>query len=195
MTNDTMLGGLYLLMAMMLVLGALISRREPIAKLFVMALAWVGIFGAGFVLFTFRDDLGYVAQRLKAEATGNPVVEGQEIRIPMAIDGHFWVQGSVNGVPVRFLVDSGATMTTIGRDTAAAADIPVSANRNQVVRTGNGMLRVASGRASSLAIGSIERTDVGLHVADHDDLNVLGMNYLSSLSRWGVEGRWLILQG
>ena len=51
MTNDMMLGGLYLLMAMMLVLGALINRREPAAKLFVMALAWVAIFGAGFVLF------------------------------------------------------------------------------------------------------------------------------------------------
>jgi aspartyl protease family protein len=194
-TNDWMLGSLYLLMAMMLVLGSLISRREPFAKLATMALAWVAIFGAGFVLFTFRDDLGYVAQRLKAEATGNPVVEGREIRIPMAIDGHFWVQGSVNGVPVKFLVDSGATMTTIGRDTAAAADVPVSSSRNQVVRTGNGMLRVASGRANSLSVGPIERTDVGLHVADHDDLNVLGMNYLSSLSRWGVEGRWLILQG
>jgi aspartyl protease family protein len=194
-TNDWMLGSLYLLMAMMLVLGSLISRREPLAKLATMALAWVAIFGAGFVLFTFRDDLGYVAQRLKAEATGNPVVEGKEIRIPMAIDGHFWVQGSVNGVPVKFLVDSGATMTTIGRDTAAAADVPVSASRNQVVRTGNGMLRVASGRADSLSIGPIERSDVGLHVADHDDLNVLGMNYLSSLSRWGVEGRWLILKG
>jgi len=24
-------------------------------------------------------------------------------------------------------------------------------------------------------------------------LNVLGMNFLSSLQRWGVEGRWLIL--
>ena len=195
MTNDWMLGSLYLLMAMMLVLGSLISRREPLAKMATMALAWVAIFGAGFVLFTFRDDLGYVAQRLKSEATGQPVVESQEIRIPMAIDGHFWVQGSVNGVPVKFLVDSGATMTTIGRDTAAAAAVPVSASKNQVVRTGNGMLRVASGRADSLAIGPIERTDVGLHVADHDDLNVLGMTYLSSLSRWGVEGRWLILQG
>lgn len=195
MTNDWMLGSLYLLMAMMLVLGALITRRERFGKLATMALAWVAIFAAGFVLFTFRDDLGYVAQRLKAEATGAPVVEGQEMRIPMAIDGHFWVQGSVNGIPVKFLVDSGATMTTIGRDTAAAADVDVSANRNQVVRTGNGMLRVASGRAETLAIGPIERAGVGLHIADHDDLNVLGMNYLSSLSRWGVEGRWLILQG
>jgi len=112
----------------------------------------------------------------------------------MAIDGHFWVEGSLNGMPVKFLVDSGATMTTIGRDTAATAGVAVSSNRNQVVRTGNGMLRVASGRAESLSVGPIERADVGLHIADNEDLNVLGMNYLSTLERWGVEGRWLILQ-
>lgn len=193
MTNDWMLGSLYLLIAIMLVGGSLMSRREPFAKLLTMAFAWVAIFGAGFVLFTFRDDLGYVAQRIKAEATGDPVVAGQEVRIPMAIDGHFWVEGSLNGSPVKFLVDSGATMTTIGRDTALAAGVPISATRNQVVRTGNGMLRVATGRADSLAVGSIERTDVGVHVAENEDLNVLGMNYLSTLRRWGVEGRWLVL--
>ncbi len=85
-------------------------------------------------------------------------------------------------------------MTTIGRDTATAAGVSVSANRNQLVRTGNGMLRVATGRADSLAVGPIERSNVGLHIAENEDLNVLGMNYLSTLERWGVEGRWLILQ-
>ena len=195
MTNDTMLGGLYLLMAMMLVLGALINRREPIAKLFVMALAWVGIFGAGFVLFTFRDDLGWVAQRLRTEATGEPVTVGSEVRIPMAIDGHFWVEGRINGEPVKFLVDSGATVTTIDRETAARAGVAVSDGRNQVVRTGNGMIRVASGRAERLGIDSIERDNIGLHIADADDMNVLGMNFLSTLERWSVEGRWLVLQG
>jgi aspartyl protease family protein len=34
-----------------------------------------------------------------------------------------------------------------------------------------------------------------LHIADRDELNVLGMNFLSSLNRWGVEGRWLVLEG
>ncbi len=194
MTNDTMLGGLYLLMAMMLVLGALINRREPIAKLFVMALAWVGIFGAGFVLFTFRDDLGYVAQRLRTEATGAPVVAGGEVRIPMAIDGHFWVEGRINDAPVKFLIDSGATVTTIDRATAARAGVPVSDMRNQMVRTGNGVIQVASGRAQSVSIDIIERENLGLHIADTDDMNVLGMNFLSTLSRWSVEGRWLVLQ-
>jgi aspartyl protease family protein len=195
MTNDVQLGSLYLLMAMVLILGTLMARRERWARLATFGLMWVAIFGAGFLLLTFRDDLGYVAQRLRAEATGDPVITGEELRIPMAIDGHFWIEGSLNGLPVKFLVDSGATMTTIGRDTAAEAGIPVSERRNQVVRTGNGNLRVATARADTLAIGPIERRQVGLHVADHEDLNVLGMNYLSSLERWGVEGRWLILQG
>ena len=189
-----MLGSLYLLMAIMLVAGSLIARREKFARMTTMALAWLAIFGAGFVLFTFRDDLGYVAQRLKAEATGAPVVQGHEVRIPMAIDGHFWVEGTLNGRPIKFLVDSGATMTTIGSETAELAGVTVNPNRTQIVRTGNGMLRVATGRADQLAIGPIERNDVGLHIADREDLNVLGMNYLSTLQRWGVEGRWLILQ-
>lgn len=193
MTNDLMLGGVYLLMAIMLVLGGLMSRREPAAKLLTMALAWAAIFGAGFILFTFRDNFGWVAQRLKAEAIGTPVEQGRETRIPMAIDGHFWVEASVNGEPVKFLVDSGATMTTIDRATARRAGIAVAARPDQFVRTGNGIIRVSSGRAAKVQVGGIVRRDVGLQVAEHDDLNVLGMNYLSSLARWGVEGRWLVL--
>jgi len=193
MTNDVMLGGLYLLMAAMLVLGALMTRREPAAKMFTIVLAWIAIFAAGFVLFTFRDNFGWVAQRLKAEAVGTPVQQGKETRIPMAIDGHFWVDAKVNGQDVKFLVDSGATMTTIDRDTASKAGIQVSPRADQFVRTGNGIIRVSSGRADEIQVGGISRQGVGVQVADNDDLNVLGMNYLSTLSRWGVEGRWLVL--
>jgi aspartyl protease family protein len=193
MTNDLMLGGVYILMAVMLVVGSLMARREPLAKMLTMALAWIAIFAAGFVLFTFRDNFGWVAQRLKAEAVGTPVQQGRETRIPMAIDGHFWVEARLNGQKVRFLVDSGATMTTVDRQTALKAGVQVSPERDQFVRTGNGIIRVSSGRAAELEVGGITRSDVGLQVADNDDLNVLGMNFLSSLSRWGVEGRWLVL--
>src|SRR3954463_7719644 len=192
MTNDLMLGGVYILMAMMLVLGSLMARREPAAKLVKMALGWVVTCAAGFILFTFRDNFGWVAQRLKAEAVGTPVQQGEETRIPMAIDGHFWVNAKLNGRDVKFLVDSGATMTTIDRDTALAAKVEVSPHRDQFVRTGNGIIRVSSGRAAVLRVGGIERRDIGLQVADNDNLNVLGMNFLSSLSGWRVEGRWLV---
>jgi aspartyl protease family protein len=193
MTNDLMLGGVYILMAVMLVVGSLMARREPLAKMLTMALAWIAIFAAGFVLFTFRDNFGWVAQRLKAEAVGTPVQQGRETRIPMAIDGHFWVEARLNGQKVRFLVDSGATMTTVDRQTALKAGVQVSPERDQFVRTGNGIIRVSSGRAAELEVGGITRSDVGLQVADNDDLNVLGMNFLSSLSRRGVEGRWLVM--
>ena len=193
MTNDLMLGGLYLLMSAMLVLGLLMTRRERAARLFTYGLAWVAIFAAGFVLFAFRDNFTWVAQRLRAETDGTPVSQGREMRIPMAIDGHFWVKAELNGQDVRFLVDSGATTTTIDRNTARAAGVEISQRRDQYVRTGNGVIRVASARADEIKIGTITRHDVALEVADNDDLNVLGMNYLSTLSRWGVEGRWLVL--
>jgi aspartyl protease family protein len=111
----------------------------------------------------------------------------------MAMDGHFWVDGKLNGRAVRFLVDSGATTTTVDRKTAQAAGVEISPQRDQFVRTGNGIIRVSSGRAGELDVGGVVRRDVALEIADNDDLNVLGMNYLSSLSRWGVEGRWLVL--
>ncbi|CAA9490159.1 MAG: hypothetical protein AVDCRST_MAG09-114 [uncultured Sphingomonas sp.] len=194
MTNDLHLGSLYLLMALMLVAGSLIGRRGRVGSMLTMALAWLAIFGAGFVVFTFRDDLGYVAQRLRSEATGQPVEVGRQIRIPMAIDGHFWVEGQVNDVPVRFLIDSGATMTTVDQATAMQTGLRIDPNRGQLVRTGNGIIRVALGRARTLNVKDIERENMAIHVAANDDLNVLGMNWLSTLRRWSVEGRWLILE-
>lgn len=194
MVHDLMLGSVYILMALMIIAGALISRREPAARLITMAAGWIVIFAAGFVIVSFRDDFGYLLQRLSAEAVGSPVVVGTQTRVPMAVDGHFWVDGKLNGRQVRFLLDSGATMTTIDRETAATAGVSVSKHADDMVRTGNGLIKVSSGRAAELNIGSIHRHDVGLQVVETADLNVLGMNYLSTLKRWSVEGRWLILE-
>lgn len=195
MTNDLMLGGLYLLMALMLVLGSLMTRREPWARTATYMLAWLAIFGGGFIMFSFRDDMGYFIQRLHSEATGSAVVEGRQLKIPQAIDGHFYVDAKVNGAPVRFLIDSGATVTTIGRETARRARVDASQARDQVVLTGNGVVEVARGRADTIDIGSIRRENMRLHIAERDELNVIGMNFLSTLKRWGVEGRWLVLEG
>jgi aspartyl protease family protein len=195
MTNDTMLGTVYILMAIMLVIAAMLSRRGPIAQMVTTGVALAGIFTAGFIIFTFRDDLGYLGQRLKAEATGEPVMVGETLRIPMAMDGHFWVEARVNGVPVKFLVDTGATMTTIDRTTARRTNVEIDQRREQIVRTGNGLIKVAIGRADQLVIDTIDRSYVGVHISDQEDINVLGMNFLSTLDRWGVEGRWLVLEG
>ncbi len=195
MTNDTMLGTVYILMAIMIVFGAMLSRRGPAARVAMQTVTLVTVFAAGFVIFAFRDDLGYLGQRLKTEVTGEPIAVGTTLRVPMALDGHFWVEARVNGQPVKFLVDSGATMTTIGRTTAQAARVPIKRTEEQLVRTGNGIIRVGLGTADHFVVDDIERRNIRLHVSENEDINVLGMNFLSSLRRWGVEGRWLVLEG
>ena len=189
MINGLMPGSIYIVMAVMLLFASLMSRREPTARTISFGLCWLAILASGFILFTFRDNFGFVWDRLKSEATGEPIQQGRELRIPMAVDGHFWVNARVNGKKVKFLVDSGATMTTIDRSEAVDAGVKVSSTANEIVRTGTGCVR----RARIMRVGSIERRNFALHVTESDDLNVLGMNFLSSLDRWGVEGRWLVL--
>jgi aspartyl protease family protein len=63
------------------------------------------------------------------------------------------------------------------------------------VQTANGVVTVQRGRAESMKVGPIERSDVAVHISDaFGDMNVIGMNFLSTLSGWGVEGRTLVLR-
>jgi len=63
------------------------------------------------------------------------------------------------------------------------------------VNTANGRLLVRAARADRLKLGPIDRAGLAVHVSDgFGDTNVLGMNFLSSLSYWGVEKRWLVLK-
>ena len=183
----------YLLLLLMLVGSSLVSMRLPLGKAAKMALAWVAIFGAAFAIFAFRSEFSALGARLKAEATGAPIAAGSELRIPMADDGHFWVDANVNGHEARFLVDSGASMTTISRATAGAAGIETT-GLNVLVSTANGMVETHPATADRFELGPIARPNFGIQVNDRDDSNVLGMNFLSSLEGWRVEGHYLILK-
>ena len=182
----------FYVLAIVLVASSLVGIRQPLGKTLKMALAWVGIFAVLFGVFAFRSELADIGQRLRAELTGAPIVEGQEVRIPISSDGHFWVDAEVNGRSVRFMVDSGASITTISREVAEAAGVPFGGD-TAVVQTANGTALVARGRAERLEVGSIARTDVTVHVANQRGLNLLGMNFLSSLDSWRVEGNYLVL--
>ena len=124
---------------------------------------------------------------------GTSIEDGETLRIPMADDGHFWVEAKVNGHALRFVVDSGASVTTVSRDSAEAAGIPIGTQRT-VVRTANGPTSAILGYADRLQVGSIERTDFPVDINEHDDTNLLGMNFLSSLRSWRVEGNYLVLK-
>ena len=68
------------------------------------------------------------------------------MRIPMAIDGHFWVEAKDEWKRTcKFLVDSGATMTTIDRRNGQTGRVEVPPQKDQVVRTGTGLFACVSG--------------------------------------------------
>lgn len=194
--GDQALSFLYLIGLLILVASSLLVRRIPLAHGLKMFAGWVLIFLAAFVAFTLKDDFMALGKRVVSESRGEGevVAAGAGLRIRKSMDGHFWINGELNGHKVRFLVDSGATVTSISSATAKLADIEPG-GLPTMVQTANGVVTVGRARADRLKIGSIERRDLAVHVSEaFGPMNVLGMNFLSSLSGWGVEGQWLVLR-
>jgi len=187
----------YLMLCLVHVASGLAVRRLPLGQTLKMALAWILIFAAGFAAFALRDDFRALGVRIMAEARGEAGQEtkGDALRIRRDDDGHFWVNGEVNGRPVRFLVDSGATVTTLSRETAERAGVAPRGGFGVMVETANGTTMVDRGRADTLKVGPIERRDVAVHISSNlGDINLIGMNFLSTLSAWSVEGSTLVLR-
>lgn len=183
---------LYYVLALVLVASSLIGMRLPLGKAIKMLLAWVAIFGVAFALFAFRSEFSSIGQRLRAEATGTPIEQGGVIRIPISEDGHFWATAKLNGHEVRFMVDSGASITTVSRTIAESAGMPTDGYKG-IVSTANGNAPVTRSWAH-LQLETIDRPELTIHINEQDDVNLLGMNFLSSLNGWRVEGNYLVLQ-
>lgn len=113
----------------------------------------------------------------------------------MADDGHFWARTTINGVERTMLVDSGATVTALSTATAASAKIDLDGMAPPaVVSTANGTVTGKSATIGTLKVGEITATDLPTIVApEFGDQDVLGMNFLSRLKSWRVEGKTLIL--
>lgn len=140
--------------------------------------------------FTTGSDLALPQIGMPAQT-----VAGNETRIRMSNDGHFWLQASVNGVPRRFLVDTGATLTAVATSTAEAAQVAQQPLRQSVMlRTANGTVKAELATIEELRFGNIVARDLDAVVAPGlGETNVIGMNLLSRLASWRVEGRTLVM--
>jgi len=122
-------------------------------------------------------------------------VVGKEMRVPMADDGHFWVKVRFGDVERRMLVDSGATVTALSTETAEAAGLrPTPSPFPMIIQTANGSVRADTATVPELRIGNIVARDLPVVSSPaFGDMDVIGMNFLSRLKSWRVEGRTLIL--
>ena len=113
----------------------------------------------------------------------------------MSGDGHFWVVASINGVKRRMLIDSGATVTALSPSTAREAKVDTGTGLAPVVlQTANGAAAAKIGQVEEIRIGNIVARNLRIVSSPGlGDLDVLGMNFLSKLESWRVEGRTLIL--
>jgi aspartyl protease family protein len=140
----------------------------------------------------YEPSLARIADKLGLD---RQAVRGRELRVRLGPGGHFWVRAEVNGHPTRMLVDSGASVTALSARTAMAAGISPDAGVMPVIlRTAGGMVRAETATVARLDLGPISATDLktviapGLGITD-----VLGLNFLSRLQSWRVEGDTLVM--
>jgi len=140
----------------------------------------------------YQPELSRLTARLGLD---DQQVSGRELHVRMSPDGHFWVVASVNGVRTRMLIDSGATITAISEQTAQSAGVGRTTTFAPVVlRTANGSAPARTGSIDELRVGNIVARNLKIVTAPGlGGLDVLGMNFLSKLDSWRVEGQTLVL--
>lgn len=165
-------------------------------------LAWFVIVLVLVTLHVYRYELQDTASRLSAGLLpGSPHAErtadgSMRVTLVRSADGQFRARGTVNGTSIEFLVDTGASLVVLTRRAARSAGINVeNLADTAVVMTANGRTTAAPVTLGELAIAGISRNRVRAVVAREGalDVNLLGMSFLETLSRFEFRGDRLAL--
>ncbi len=198
MTEDQNINLVFAIGALVLVASALFSRRIGLGEIVRSVLGWVAIFAIFIVGFSYQKEIIGVWHKVTGEITGanEQQVVGGTLKIRQSPDGHYWADAEVNGMPVRFLIDSGATTTAMTLKTARAANVDINdGGFPTYLNTANGTVEAQRGTIQALRVGPMMALELPVVVAEaFGDSNVLGMNFLSEMKSWRVEGGEMILE-
>lgn len=193
MLNGEQIGSLVYLVLLGAVIGGwvFVSNRQNLGKLTQYALIWGLIFLGAVVAVGLVQDI-----RHNMAPRQTVMQDGARIEVPRAADGHYYLTLGVNGAPVRFVVDTGATDLVLGRSDAARAGIaPDNLVFSGRAFTANGMVETATVRLDSLSLGGMLERDV-LAVVNSAEMenSLLGMSYLQRFERLEITQDRLLLE-
>lgn len=168
-----------------------VENRQGLGKTLRQMSAWVLIFigvVAGIGLW------GDIRQTVRPQQS--VFAESGRIELPRAPDGHYYVTLDLNGVPVRFVVDTGASAMVLTRDDAERAGLSLGelAYFSEAM-TANGLVRTAPVTLDTVAVGPFTDTRVTAYVNEGEmDKSLLGMSYLQRFDRIEIAGGKLVLE-
>jgi aspartyl protease family protein len=167
----------------------LVEFRQRMGQALRMALAWglifVGIV-AGYGLWSdIRQDILPMQE----------VAQDGAVEVPRAADGHYYLTLTINGTPVPFMVDTGASgMVLAGADAERLGLVPESLNFLGEAQTANGVVRTARVTLPTVELGPFRNEDFRAFVTEGDlEQSLLGMDYLGQF-RMEFAGDRLILR-
>ncbi|MGR3622230.1 retropepsin-like aspartic protease family protein [Pseudophaeobacter sp.] len=118
-----------------------------------------------------------------------------QVTVPRSTDGHYYLTLMVNGAPIEFLVDTGASDVVLSTQDARRAGIDLDKlTYFGRANTANGQVRTAPVWIDELALGAIRDHDLRVSVNEGDmDKSLLGMAYLQRWSRIEIRNGALVL--
>ncbi|MEO6394774.1 MAG: TIGR02281 family clan AA aspartic protease [Devosia sp.] len=193
-------GQLIPLLILLIVLAAsLFARRQRLSTMLGNLAVWGALFVTALVGYTYRVDLQNVAARVFGELMPSSGVINSEngtATFRRGPDGHFLVGSEINGARIPLLFDTGASAVVLSYSDAKRAGIDVGDLSFSIpVTTANGTGRAALVKLDRMEVGGIVRGNIRAFVAERGALegSLLGLTFLETLSRYGVEGNQLEL--
>ena len=174
-----------------------LHRHLPLGRALTYGVIWVAIIAALVLGYSFRHDVRDAFVRISSEILPHsPRVVGNFVEIRAGNHGHFVLEAEVDGITIRFLVDTGASDVVLSpRDALRLGLTPENLIFNKLYRTANGLVRGAPVKIGQIGIGPISKTQVSASVNGAEmDQSLLGMSFLNRLSGYEVRGGLLILK-
>ncbi|MBP7241966.1 TIGR02281 family clan AA aspartic protease [Amaricoccus sp.] len=168
-----------------------VGSRQRLGRTLQHLLVWVLIFAMAVIAYGFRDTLRGGLLPSSAVTLPDGAVE-----LRRGADGHFHATLELDGAPVRFIVDTGASDMVLSRADAERAGVDVAALAyTGRAMTANGPVATARARISRVTLGDFVVTGVPASVtAGALDTSLLGMAFLDRFARIEIEGDRMILR-